>query len=135
MECCSNCADYAFEGDRACSNAACPCHAPHTPESWEPTPEWQMRAKYRAVLQLVLAGNDWSDKYPTLEKVIDGLLASQRSSLKASIEGMRKYCHESNFLAQPRNGRDKGNNFCAGCAEAHKNNIIVSDVLSLLKED
>ena len=39
----------------------------------ELTPKWIIDAKYKSVLQIVLAENDWEYKYPLLEKVIDNL--------------------------------------------------------------
>lgn len=45
-----------------------------TLKDFEPTPEWVTKARYRAVLQVVLAANDWEYKYPLLEKIIDGLI-------------------------------------------------------------
>ena len=56
-------------------------------EEWETTPRWIIEAKYHAVLQLVLASNAWESKYPTLEKVIDGLLSSQREELVGKLAG------------------------------------------------
>jgi len=42
-------------------------------EDLTPTPEWIIRAKYKSVLQIVLDNHDWENKYPLLEKIIDGI--------------------------------------------------------------
>ena len=46
----------------------------------QPTPKWIIRAKYHSVLQIVLDAHNWEDKYPLLEKVIDGLLHEKVSN-------------------------------------------------------
>ena len=40
----------------------------------ELTPEWIIKAKYNSVLQVILDPHEWEQKYPLLEKIIDGLI-------------------------------------------------------------
>ena len=47
----------------------------------EVTPEWIIKAKYNSVLQIVLDAHDWEQKYPLLERIIDGLIAESNSSI------------------------------------------------------
>lgn len=53
------------------------------------TPKWQIEAKYRGILQVVLAANDWESKYPLLEKMIDGLLLHREEELVGAVERLR----------------------------------------------
>jgi len=67
-------------------------------EEAQPTPEWVLKAKYKSILQVVLATNKWDSKYPLLENIIDGLLEEANKSHKEAMaaEGIRIREEEAN---------------------------------------
>lgn len=64
---------------------------PQQKTEWEMTPRWVIEAKYRGVLQIIQAQNDWESKYPLLEKMIDSLLSqSNKNTLEEAVERIEK---------------------------------------------
>lgn len=97
-------------------------------EKWEVTPEWITKAKYISILQIVRAQNDWSQKYPLLEKIVDGLLETQRAEIIEKVERMRKLIPHDRYIPETESE-------AYNIAGRSGYNQALSDIISFLKGD